>query len=149
MRDKINKSRIRRNWFKLMFILIAIHSFVIASGLIFCPVRFLSFFDFKIPDVKFFVTQSGIFHYIISFGYIMIAFWPERNQGLIVLSIITKLMATVFLFSYYFLVDNGWAILLCGIIDCIIGLTILWCYFVLYWDLDKIKFDLTDFKYNI
>ena len=93
--------------------------------------------------------QSAIFHYIMSFAYIMISLWPERNHGLILLTIVTKLMATIFLFSYYFLAEKGWAILLCGIIDCLIGLIILWCYINLYWDLEKIKSDLTDLKYNI
>jgi len=147
--DKNNKYRNKRNWFKIMFILIALHSFIIGSGLIICPGKFLSFFSFNVPAEKFFPMQSGIFHYIMTFGYIMIALWPERNHGLILLSIITKLMATVFLFSYYFLADKGWAVLLSGVIDCIIGLTILWCYFDFYWDLEDIEFDLTDFKYNI
>lgn len=79
----------------------------------------------------------------------MIALWPERNHGLILLTIVTKLMATVFLFSYYFLAERGWAILLSGVIDCLIGLTILWCYINLYWDLEKIKSDLTDLKNNL
>lgn len=147
--NKIIKFRFKRNWFKLLFILIAIHSFVIGSGLLICPVKFLSFFNFSIPDEKFFPMQSGIFHYILTFAYIMIALWPERNHGLILLTIVTKLMATVFLFSYYFLAERGWAILLSGVIDCLIGLTILWCYINLYWDLEKIKSDLTDLKNNL
>lgn len=145
----MSKCRRKRNWFKLFFLLIAIHSFLIASGLIFFPDKFLSFFSFTIPEVKFFTTQSGIFHYIMSFGYTIIAFWPERNHGLIILSILTKFMATVFLFSYYFFIEKGWAILMCGVIDCMIGLIILWLYFDLYWDLENIEFDLSDLNYNI
>lgn len=148
MMKKINECRDRLNWFKLMFILIAIHSFVIGSGLIICPVKFLLFFNFNVPVEKFFPMQSGIFHYVMTFAYIMIVLSPARNKGLILLSIVTKLMATIFLFSYYFLAEKSWAILLCGIVDCIIGLTIVWCYLNFYWDLDNTEFDFSDSKYH-
>ena len=127
--EKINKCRRGVNWFRLMFILMAIHSFIIGSGLIICPGKFLLFFSFSVPAEKFLPMQSGVFHIIMTFAYVMIVLRPDRNQGLILLSIVTKLMATVFLFSYYFLVEKGWAILLNGVIDCIFGLAIVWCYF--------------------
>ena len=73
---------------------------------------------------RFFATQGGVFHILIGVAYLMGAVNSEKYHYLIVFSIIVKAVAALFLMVYCFAVDFKWIILLSGIVDFIMGLSI-------------------------
>jgi len=104
--------------------LTGIHSIGFGLALIIFPCSILEFFGFTISQ-KFFATQGGVFHLIISFAYIRAALNVERSKDLIILSCITKFSATLFLFSYFIFGTPITMVLLSGFTDFLMGLVIL------------------------
>ncbi len=104
--------------------LIALHSIGFGLALIIFPCSVLEFFGFTISQ-KFFATQGGVFHLIISFVYIRAALDLEHSKDLIILACITKFSATIFLFSYYIFGTRLIVILFSGFMDFIMGIAIL------------------------
>ena len=137
------------NWLQIVLILMCLHSFTVGVALIFMPVKLMPFFGLTIPVEKFFPVQGGIFHIVMVLAYFIAALWYDRNQGLILFIILTKFLATIFLFSFYFLIEMAWIILFSGIADCLMGIAILWVYLNFYWDLDFTDWDSTDLKHYI
>jgi len=107
--------------------LIALHSIGFGLALIIFPCSVLEFFGFTISQ-KFFATQGGVFHLIISFAYIRAALNLENSKDLIILSCITKFSATMFLFSYYLFGTRIIMVLFSGFIDFLMGVVILILY---------------------
>ena len=107
--------------------LIAIHSICFGLSLIILPCNILQYFGFDISQ-KFFATQGGVFHLIISFAYIRAASKLDDSEDLITLAVITKFAATIFLISYYFFGTGILLILLSGFGDFLMGLAILLLY---------------------
>jgi len=124
------------NWLQIVLILVCLHSFVVGVALIFMPEKFMPVFGLNIPVEKFFPFQGGVFHIVMAIAYFIAALWYDRNQGLLLFIILAKFSATIFLFSFYFLVKMAWIVLASGIMDCLMGIIILWIYLNLYWDLD-------------
>lgn len=110
--------------------LIAIHSICFGLTLIILPCNVLQYFGFDISQ-KFFATQGGVFHLIISYAYIRSAIRLDESKDLIILAIITKFSATIFLFFYYFFGTNILIILISAFSDFLMGLSVL-LLFVLY-----------------
>lgn len=135
------------NWLQIILILVCLHSFMVGVGLIFMPGKLMPFFGLAVPVEKFFQVQGGIFHIVMAIAYFIAALWYDRNKGLILFIILSKFLATVFLFSFYFLVEMAWIILFSGIADCLMGLAILWIYLKFYWDLDFTDWDYSGFNY--
>lgn len=107
--------------------LIAIHSIGFGLALIIFPCSVLEFFGFTISQ-KFFATQGGVFHLIISFAYIRAALDLEHSNDLIILSCLAKFSATLFLFSYYIFGTRIIMVLFSGFIDFLMGMVILILY---------------------
>lgn len=118
-----------RRIFILLLWLIAIHSICFGIALIILPCNIIELFGFTISE-KFFAIQGGVFHLIISYAYITAAMDPEHSRGMIILSIITKFSATVFLLGFYFFGKPIIMVLFSGIIDFLMGLAILLTYLV-------------------
>jgi len=112
--------------------LIAIHSICFGLSLIIFPCSVLEFFGFTITQ-KFFATQGGVFHLIISYAYIVASMKIDQSKDLIILSCFTKFSATLFLFSYFIFGSQIPLILLSGFLDGLMGLAILYFY-MLYMD---------------
>jgi len=104
--------------------MIALHSIGFGLALIIFPCSVIEFFGFTISQ-KFFATQGGVFHLIISYAYIRAALNPEHSKDLIILSCITKFSATLFLFSYYLFGTQIITVLLSGFVDFLMGSTLL------------------------
>lgn len=104
--------------------LIAIHSFVVGVVLIVLPPSDLAFFGFEIIE-KFFSTQGGVFHIVMSIAYVLAAIHLGRSELLIYFSIAAKCTATVFLFAYFFLKNQIWMILFSGVGDFIMAIVLL------------------------
>ena len=108
--------------------LIAVHSYIIAFALIFSSSELITNLGFKLINERFFPAQAGVFHIVMGVCYSLAAVKLEKFNGLIVLSINAKFIATVFLFSYYIIVDQILAVLLSGIVDCLMGSAIFLAY---------------------
>jgi len=110
--------------------LIAIHSFVVGFFLIFLPAYFLPVFGFEPVQNNFFRAQGGIFHFVFTIVYIIAATNLQNSRQLIIISVIAKMIATVFLLTYYFFINNIWTVLFSGIVDFILGAFLFYIYFV-------------------
>ena len=108
--------------------LIAIHSFIVGLGLIISPNEFFESLGYKTVTERFFPTQGGVFHVIMSICYLMAADKLEKSFDLLVFSIIVKLAATLFLIIYYAFVLSELIILLSAIGDGIMGLILWWLF---------------------
>lgn len=113
----------------LVLWLIAAHSIGFGVSLIVLPCHIIELFGFTISE-KFFAVQGGVFHLIISYAYISAALDPERSKPMIILSCITKFSATIFLFGYYWIVKPITMVLLAGIMDGLMGLSVLLLYLI-------------------
>jgi len=108
--------------------LIGIHSFAVGIGLLFIPPSVLDFFGFFDYKESFFQAQGGVFHIAMSAAYIMAGSKVESSIRLIQFIIAVKLLAFVFLFSYYFFVLSAWVVLISGIGDGLMGLVVYMLY---------------------
>ena len=121
----INEPRFRL--FAVMWI-VAIHSFIVGLGLIIQHPDIMKFSGFGTCSECFFPAQGGIFHMIMSFAYILAAVDLDKYFSLAFFSIIVKLCATIFLFTYYFFVDPIWMVFASGIQDGILFILILFSF---------------------
>jgi len=119
---EIIKSPRRR--LSLILILVAIHSFCVGIGLIIRPDELMQLFCFGICYERFFPTQGGVFHIVMAVGYLMAAYNVDQYRCLVIFSIIVKIMATVFLFTYFIAVEQIWLVLVSGFSDGIMGIAI-------------------------
>lgn len=109
---------------KLFLWLIAIHSFLVGVLLIVLPADMLAFFGFGIIE-KFFSTQGGVFHIVMSVAYILAATNLGKSDLIIYFSISAKFIATAFLFSYFVFKNQIWTVLFSGLGDCIMAILLL------------------------
>lgn len=111
-----------RSILTMVLLLIAIHSFCVGVGLVFRPFALMEYFGFVHCSGRFFPTQGGIFHIVMSVGYTMAAL--DRYRCLVFFSIVVKVTAMIFLFSYYFAVEQIWLVLASGVADGIMAVLI-------------------------
>ncbi len=112
---------------KIFLVLVAIHSILVGICLIVSPVTFIELLGFPMKE-KFYATQGGVFHLVVSVAYLMAARDIFAGKNLIVFSISAKAIATVFLFTYYVAVNPILLVLLSGAGDLIMGLILYWLY---------------------
>ncbi len=124
-----------QKWLPVILWLVSLHSFFVGIGLIIMPDSFMLFFGFEIPTERFFSAQGGVFHLIMSFAFAFAATDIEKHNALILLAIITKFSATIFLFIFYLLINNIWTVLFSGICDFLMGMII----FIFYLQYKKRK----------
>jgi hypothetical protein len=117
-----------KKYLSYFLFLIGIHSFVVGVGLLFIPPSVLDFFGFIDYKESFFQAQGGVFHIAMSVAYTMAGLKVEKSIRLIQFIIAVKLLAFVFLFSYYLFVLPAWLILLSGIGDGLMGLIVFFLY---------------------
>jgi hypothetical protein len=114
-----------RRWLVIILYLVALHSFLVGLMLIFMPMSVFSFFGFDIIN-RFFPSQGGVFHFVMCVAYILGVIWIDKCSGFIIFSITAKFIATVYLLTYYFFINDIWMVLLSGLVDFIMGIAILW-----------------------
>ncbi len=124
------KKIINQSQYRLSFILwlIALHSFAVGITLIFIPPDLLSKFGYNLVNERFFPSQGGVLHIVMCICYSLAALKLEKFKGLIILSITAKTLATVFLISYFIIVDQILVVLFSGIVDCLMAIAILFAY---------------------
>lgn len=120
--------------------LIALHSFIVGVGLIFLPSSVFEFLGFNPSFERFFSTQGGVFHIIMSVCYAMGASDIKKYLALIVFSFIVKFIAAIFLLFYFILISSQLLIILSCISDLAMGIII----YLLYSKLDKEFYSLSN-----
>ncbi|MFH1853120.1 MAG: hypothetical protein ABIA75_12320 [Candidatus Neomarinimicrobiota bacterium] len=104
--------------------LVMLHSLTVGIGLITSPAWLLQRFGFAFDPARFFVTQGGVFHLVMTLCYGLAAHDQHRFEGLVILSIAAKSIATVFLLIYYLAVVPLPVVLLSALADFLMGLVI-------------------------
>ncbi|HPO54468.1 MAG: hypothetical protein RBR95_02530 [Ignavibacteriaceae bacterium] len=122
-----------RKYLKLLLYLVALHSFLVGLGLIIMPSAFIESLGYYPCGERFFRAQGGVFHIAMAVGYAMAGFNSRRFQCLVIFSIIVKIVATLFLFSYFVFVNQLLILLLSLISDFLMGVFI----WVLYYYSNK------------
>jgi energy-coupling factor transporter transmembrane protein EcfT len=111
--------------------LVALHSFIVGIGLIILPSSVFELLEFELTFDRFFSTQGGVFHIAMSVGYAIAAYDKIKFRQIILFSIIVKFIATVFLITYFLFITSQWLVILSGISDLLMGVSILYLYRVL------------------
>lgn len=105
--------------------LVAIHSFCVGLGLMIQIPSIMDFLGYGTCKEHFFPAQGGVFHIVMALGYAMAASNLERNECLVIFSIVAKGAATVFLLVYYFAIEPIWSVIVSGIGDGLMMIIIL------------------------
>lgn len=113
---------------QIILFLTALHSIIIGLFLIFSPNYFIEWFGFGNCNERFFRSQGGVFHIVISIAYLLALFNYTKNELLIWFILSVKLSASIFLLIYFIFVDSMVIILLSCITDFIIGILIYFAY---------------------
>ncbi|MGD8780478.1 MAG: hypothetical protein PVH88_16115 [Ignavibacteria bacterium] len=121
---------------KVFLYLVAIHSFFVGMALIFFPSNLMVLFYFSAITEPFFKAQGGVFHLVMVVAYIIAAIDPVGNLKFIIFAIITKLIATVFLITYFLLHTSMVTVFLSGVGDFIMAV-------ILYLLFDNMKKQIT------
>ena len=109
----------------ILLYLIALHSLIVGAVLVVIPFDTLEYFGYHNYHGTFFKVQGGVFHLVMSLVYFLAARDLSRNRILIHLTIISKFIATVFLFSYYLFIDRIWMVAASGAGDLLMGILVL------------------------
>jgi len=106
-----------RNRLSLVLWFVAIHSCLIWLALTLLPPSGLTFFGLRICSERFFPVQAGVFHLVMATMYAWAALGLLRVRELIRMAVVAKCIATVFLVTYYLVIDRIWVVLAAGIVD--------------------------------
>lgn len=106
-------------------VLIGIHSLAVGIGLLIIPLSLLNDFGFDNYTESFFQAQGGVFHIAMSIAYFMAGLNSKKSNRLITFIIIVKLIAFIFLISYFLFVSDILLILFSAIGDGLMGLILL------------------------
>ena len=108
----------------MILCLVAVHSILMGLALIFQPAILMEWSGFKSGYERFFPAQGGVFHLLMAVAYLLGATDSRKYHFLIVFSVIVKAVATVFLIVYCITVEFKWIILVSGIGDGVMGMSI-------------------------
>jgi hypothetical protein len=103
-----------------IIILIALHSFGIGIGLIWSPAWAFQMAGWGHVEPIFFPHQAGVFHLVVATGYLVEYF---KYRGVLLL-LIAKGIATVFLLGSVALGETSWVVLVSGILDALMGIVV-------------------------
>lgn len=117
-----------QQYLSILLWLIGVHSFLVGVGLIFIPPSFLSNFGFFNYSESFFQAQGGVFHIAMSMAYVIAGRDVPNSSQLIRFIIAVKLLAFIFLITYFIFRLSSWMILMSGIADGVMGGVVLLLY---------------------
>ncbi len=124
-------------FFQLTLYLIALHSFCVGVGLIVLPFGVLSWFGFTVDPYRFFSTQGGVFHVVMSIAYILAARNPLHEKSLVLLIILAKWIAFFFLGFYFLFAEMVPVIAISAVTDGFMGLIVMVFFLELYAEEDS------------
>lgn len=117
---------------KWTVLLVGLHSVLLGLTIYFATVPFYHFFFAVDPDNPFFVKQSGVFLFLIGLFYLSPLVNFEKHRTLILLIVVSKVTAVLFLLINDHLTPDPSMILLAalgdGLMAAAISLLILMCY---------------------
>jgi len=96
---------------------LALHSVAVGLGLIWHPAALLGQMGYAPCSEPFFPTQGGVFHIVMAVGYSLAAWDLLRFRCLVVFAIVVKVLATIFLITYWLINPSLQVILLSGLAD--------------------------------
>ncbi len=118
--------------FRLTLQLIALHSFLVGIALIVLPFGVLSWFGFTVDPYRFFSTQGGVFHIVMSVAYLLASRNPLSEKSLLIFIISAKWIALIFLSLYFLFVEMVPVIAMSAVSDGFMGLLVLLFFLELY-----------------
>jgi hypothetical protein len=118
----------RKHHLSIVLSFIAVHSFLVGVGLILFPGQLMEYMGFKLVNERFFQSQAGVFHIILSVCYILPLFNYNNFKSLVIFSIVVKISATLFLLIYFLFFDSILCLLLSGLADCTMAILLLYVY---------------------
>ncbi|NQV50684.1 MAG: hypothetical protein HQ507_09310 [Candidatus Marinimicrobia bacterium] len=124
--------------FQLALYLIALHSFLVGLALIVLPFGVLSWFGFTIDPYRFFSTQGGVFHIVMSLAYYLAGRTPLMEKSLLLFIISAKWMAFFFLAAYYLFIEMVPVIAFSAVSDGLMGFIVMMFFLELYSTEEKI-----------
>ena len=111
--------------FQLLLYLIAFHSFSVGIALIVLPFGALSWFGFTVDPYRFFSTQGGVFHVVMTIAYLLAAQNPLGEKSLIIFIILAKWIAFFFLAFYFLFSEMVPVIAFSAVSDGLMGLMVM------------------------
>lgn len=108
--------------------LVALHSFGVGLGLIFLPISVFAQIGFEQTFDRFFSSQGGVFHIVMAICYFLAGYDKIKFKELIMFSYVVKLIATVFLLTYFILISSKLLIFISCITDFLMGIIIFYLY---------------------
>ncbi len=114
--------------FKVVLLLITIHSIAVGIALIILPFEILAWFGFTVDPYRFFSTQGGVFHIVMSVAYLLAARNPLSEKSLLIFIISAKWIAFFFLAFYFLFAEMVPVIALSAVSDGLMGLVVLMFY---------------------
>ena len=113
---------------RLLLYLISIHSICVGLALISTPGYMFAYFGYQPVSERFFPIQGGVFHIIMGLAYYLAAKSIYKDYNLILLTIVAKLLATLFLISYFLFIQQIWMVLVSGILDALMAVVIIFVF---------------------
>lgn len=103
---------------------IALHSFLTGLGLMLQPDALIAFGGWKPIHEAFFPAQGGVFHMLMAVLYARAAGRQDLRPALLPFILLVKYSAAVFLLGYYVFVHPVWLVLLSGLFDGAMAVTL-------------------------
>ena len=98
---------------RILIFLISLHSFIVGIMLLFAAEWAVRFAGWAGADPIFFIWQAGAFHFVLATGY-LVEYFRSRT---IVLLLIAKSVAVVFLIGGSLLTEAPWSVWFSGCAD--------------------------------
>jgi hypothetical protein len=111
--------RITETHERVLIYLISLHSFIVGLMLMFAAEWAVQFAGWHGADPIFFIWQAGAFHFVLATGYII----EYSRSKTIVLLLVAKTIATVFLLGGSLLAETPWSVWFSGLADGAMALT--------------------------
>ena len=124
----------KKNYLPIFLWLMAFHSFFVGLGLIVSPTDFFEFLGYNTVTERFFPTQCGVFHILMSVGYVLAILKLKESYDLVIFSIIVKTTAAIFLTIYFIVALPQLIILFSAIGDGVMAI-------ILWWTFSKYKIE--------
>lgn len=104
-----------------LIVLIVLHSFAVGAGLIWANPEVLKFAGWVEQGPVFFPHQGGVFHIVLGICY-FVEYFHYRD---IIMLITAKTIAAVFLIGSVALGEQAWVVLVSGVVDGLMALSVL------------------------
>jgi uncharacterized membrane protein len=109
---------------KLALLAMGVHSVTLGLITYLFTDRFLRRMGLNLSSHRFYPRQSGVFLLVLGTGYLLAARDPAANRGLVSLTVLSKAVAVLFLFSEFLVRKAPRSVLIAGTMDGLMGAAI-------------------------